>query len=357
METNLVRQESSGGTVTYILKNLDGKSISFNNNFDEPEVVSRKKPIFLVKHGPSEKHLFKEKQGVVSDDYKTLLEIINDTESGIPITSKDKQLTDLKSVGRDKSRKSSNISYSHSNNSDLFSIKTDRDCVNFLKPKVFIENGKVRIERPTMDEVNLKLQEEQRKNAFIEFGGRDKVSSLSFKKRLHSDKWDDEETSYFYKCLESFGTDFSILEIVLNPRTRNQIKNKYRKEEKVNSKKIEQALRKFDPNKLFKLLTIIKGLQKSEGGEPINYQKLLDDELDFDEKELNSILAKQESKEEEIDEEDEEDFEDEEEEVVKNSMTESEDEESVKEIVQNKCIAEKVEVKKYNPDDFLDNFK
>jgi hypothetical protein len=342
MEKILVRQESTGGTVTYILKEKN----AINKIFVEPEVVRHKKPIFLVKHA-TDKRLFKDKQD--NDDFKTLIEIINDTESGIPIMNKEKQLTDLKSIGptdlKLKSRKSSNMSYSHSGASELFSVKTDRDNINFLKPKIFLENGKVRVERPTMEEVNQKLQEEQRKNAFVEFGGRDKISSLSFKKRMHSDKWDDEETKYFYKCLESFGTDFSILEIVLHPRTRNQIKNKYRKEEKINTKKVECALKKFDPKRLYKLLTIIKNLQKRET-EPINYQKLLNDELDFDEEELNNILA-QENEEEEDEEDDE-----------KDSMTVSEDKSEqipVESLLKSTSV--KTVVKKYNPDELLNNFK
>jgi hypothetical protein len=372
METNLVKQESSGGTVTYVLKE---KVEEFNLEvFEQPQAVPKKKPLFLVKRAANKK-LHKEKQdNDDNDEFKTLLEIINDTESGIPIAPKDKQLTDLKSINTagqgnnntfNKSRKSSNISYSQSNNSELFSIKTDKDNINFLKPKVFIENGKVRIERPTMEEVNHRLQEEQRKNAFVEFNEKNKISSLSFKKRLHSDKWDDEETKFFYKCLESFGTDFSILEIVLHPRNRNQIKNKYRKEEKLNSRKIENALKKFDPKKLFKLVTIIKFLQNKKTEEPINYQKLLNDEIEIDEnfdKELNNILIKKDRDEDDEDEEeenedDEDDIEDDEDNKSdRNSMTLSDDKESVKK-VNLQGSANKTVVKEYDPDAFLDNFK
>src|SRR5690242_14997632 len=109
METNLVKQESSGGTVTYVLKTTEVKEYNLEVVFEQPEATPKKKPIFLVKRGVNKK-LYKEKQD--NDDYKTLLEIINDTESGIPIAPKDKQLTDLKSINTgpgnllNKSRKS-----------------------------------------------------------------------------------------------------------------------------------------------------------------------------------------------------------------------------------------------------------
>jgi hypothetical protein len=276
MDNDLKRYESEGGTVTYVLKK-DKLDSGIENRFIEPI----KKQLFLVKH-----------QNKNNEDSRTLLEIINDTESGVPITqSKDKKLDDLGGVLGN--RKSSNISNSQS--SDFLSIKTerDRDNSNLMKPRVVIENGVVRIEKPNMLEISQKLQEEQKKMTFVEYNDKNKISSLSFKKRLHSDKWDETETDFFYKCLEYFGTDFSVLEVVLTPRTRNQIKNKYRKEEKHNSRKIETALKKFNPTRLYKLLTVIKNLQ-SKRGETVDFKKLLSDDciINHDEftKQLESLL-------------------------------------------------------------------
>lgn len=49
----------------------------------------------------------------------------------------------------------------------------------------------------------------------------EKLSSLSFMKRLPSEKWKLEETEKFYLALSIFGTDFSLIEQVFkNDRTR-----------------------------------------------------------------------------------------------------------------------------------------
>jgi hypothetical protein len=271
MDNDLKRHESEGGTVTYVLRK-DKAQASIEKRFIEPI----KKQLFLVKHTSND-----------NEDCRTLLEIINDTESGVPIAApKEKKLDDLSSG---KNRKCSNISNSQS--SDFLSIKTerDRDTSNLMKPRVIIENGKVRIEKPNIVEISQKLQEEQKRTAFVEYNDRNKISSLSFKKRLHSDKWDERETEFFYKCLEYFGTDFSVLEVVLTPRTRNQIKNKYRKEEKSNSKRVETALKKFNPTRLYRLLTVIKNLQTRKGG-AVDFQKLLSDESTFNQDDFNKQL-------------------------------------------------------------------
>lgn len=54
-------------------------------------------------------------------------------------------------------------------------------------------------------------------------------------------RWTTEETEQFYKALCQYGTDFSTIEKIMN-RDRKQIKNKFKKEEKENPKRIEQAL-------------------------------------------------------------------------------------------------------------------
>ena len=69
------------------------------------------------------------------------------------------------------------------------------------------------------------------------------LNSLIYPKRSHTKKWSVEETDFFYKCLEQWGTDFSMIESKFNgARNRTQIKNKFRKEENENPERIEEAL-------------------------------------------------------------------------------------------------------------------
>ena len=86
-----------------------------------------------------------------------------------------------------------------------------------------------------------------------------KITSLSFKKLNHTKKWSEDDTKLFYKGLEIFGLDFSFLEIILKPRTRNKIKKKYHKEIKINKSQIEKCLNsKKNISKMIEILNNYK---------------------------------------------------------------------------------------------------
>lgn len=74
-------------------------------------------------------------------------------------------------------------------------------------------------------------------------GASGNISSLSFMKRQPAEKWRVEETEKFYLALQIFGTDFSMIERVFEgERSREQIKNKFRKEERKNKAHIDKLL-------------------------------------------------------------------------------------------------------------------
>jgi len=67
---------------------------------------------------------------------------------------------------------------------------------------------------------------------------------MSFKQRNHTEKWTKEETAKFYKAIEIFGSDFSMVAKLFPNRNRAQIKNKFRKEEKEKPQDIDQSFKK-----------------------------------------------------------------------------------------------------------------
>ena len=73
------------------------------------------------------------------------------------------------------------------------------------------------------------------------------ITSASFMKKTARDKWDTTETDLFYKALSYCGTDFSLLNRVFPHKTRDQVKNKYKKEEKQSPEKIEHYLKDKKP--------------------------------------------------------------------------------------------------------------
>lgn len=61
--------------------------------------------------------------------------------------------------------------------------------------------------------------------------------------RQPAEKWKPEETQKFFSALQIFGTDFTMIEKVFNgERSREQIKNKFRKEERINKGHIDTLL-------------------------------------------------------------------------------------------------------------------
>lgn len=63
-------------------------------------------------------------------------------------------------------------------------------------------------------------------------------------KKFKTDKWSDEENEKFYMAISIYGTDFALVSSLFGPsKTREQIKNKFKKEEKKNKEKIDGALK------------------------------------------------------------------------------------------------------------------
>ena len=68
------------------------------------------------------------------------------------------------------------------------------------------------------------------------------VGNGFYKKRKKTKDWSDWETVMFYKALNTVGTDFLLMKSVLPTRTRQELKIKFKKEEKTNRRLVEKAL-------------------------------------------------------------------------------------------------------------------
>jgi len=62
------------------------------------------------------------------------------------------------------------------------------------------------------------------------------------RKRKHVD-WSEKETLRFYKALSIVGSDFSMMESIFKKRTRQELKLKFKKEERLNGKMVDKCLR------------------------------------------------------------------------------------------------------------------
>lgn len=68
------------------------------------------------------------------------------------------------------------------------------------------------------------------------------INSHSFATKERPDRWSKEETDKFYEALSAWGTDFNLISHLFPLRSRNQIKTKFKYEEKRNAVKVQMHL-------------------------------------------------------------------------------------------------------------------
>lgn len=73
------------------------------------------------------------------------------------------------------------------------------------------------------------------------------ITSSTYSKRKHTDRWTPEELKQFYNALSTWGTDFTFIAQLFPYRTRKQIKLKFNLEEKKYPEIVEIALRRKLP--------------------------------------------------------------------------------------------------------------
>lgn len=106
-------------------------------------------------------------------------------------------------------------------------------------PQIRLINGRI-----TLDEESLvtSRQSEQIDREHVEETQK-RITSASFRKKTTPrDRWSAQEEKLLYEGLSIWGTDFGIISQYLKGKTREQIKNKFKKEEKIYPFKIRDAL-------------------------------------------------------------------------------------------------------------------
>lgn len=71
-----------------------------------------------------------------------------------------------------------------------------------------------------------------------------RITSSSFRRKKAQTKiqWSEEENKMFYEGLSVFGTDFGMISIHMKTKTRDQIRNKFKRDEKAQPARIRLAL-------------------------------------------------------------------------------------------------------------------
>ena len=252
----------------------------------------------------------KKKEIDESEDYsenknKTLFQIIKDKENLKEINLNENNYSSTNKINIKKIQKKNSIDKSEDikpkNNAD-----DKNEYIKKLKSKIVMVNGKMVMEKPDVGLINKKYNEEHYKNLSpleTVFANHEEkvVNSLSFINLKPSKKWTEEENKLFYKAIELFGLDFSMIEIVLKKRTREEIKRKFLKEKMENYKEIEKVMNsRKNIGKLKQILELYKnekgqnylGLFKEESFRSRRNIQSKNEKVDYD-KEYKKILNKE----------------------------------------------------------------
>lgn len=104
-----------------------------------------------------------------------------------------------------------------------------------------------------IDETSLVVENEQQKKNRIELASSNVVydDDLSgnygyYKRQKRTKEWPHDETVKFYRCLNTIGTDFSLMLNLFPNRSRRDLKLKFKKEERTNPHLIDKAVLKHN---------------------------------------------------------------------------------------------------------------
>ena len=272
------------------------------------ENKEKNKKIDIIQNGGiTQKSMSKKNKKRIQKDEKlgpTLLQLIKNKENVTDVTLNDENYSSRNKNNTKKGQKK----YSLDKSEDIKpknEIDDKNEYIKKLKAKIVMVNGRMVMEKPDVGSINKKYNEEHYKNISpIEtvFANNEEkvVNSLSFLNKKPTKKWTEEETDLFYKAIETFGLDFSFLEIVLKKRTREEIKRKYLKEKKENFGEIDKAINaRKDVGKLKQILELYKGekgqnylgLFKEESFRSRRNNSSKNEKVDYD-KEYKNILNK-----------------------------------------------------------------
>ncbi|XP_043096757.1 transcription factor TFIIIB component B'' homolog isoform X2 [Puntigrus tetrazona] len=139
---------------------------------------------------------------------------------------------------------------------------------DMLVPKVKVaEDGSL-----ILDEESLTVHVQRTSDTVIEsanplFERGSTTTYTSFRKKYYVKSWSVRETDMFFLAISMVGTDFSMMAQLLTHRSRAEIKNKFRREERINSWRVDKAFRNKRPydSELFSFLlkrVLLKDKQK-----------------------------------------------------------------------------------------------
>lgn len=120
-------------------------------------------------------------------------------------------------------------------------VQTQTPTLSMAPQLKIAEDGSV-----VINEESLFIREKEAvyEETIIENENNDGLTYNSYRKFHHTKKWSRKETAKFYKALSMVGTDFTMIQRLFSYRNRDEIKRKFKREEKINQALIDKILSK-----------------------------------------------------------------------------------------------------------------
>ncbi|KAF9183393.1 Transcription factor TFIIIB component B [Haplosporangium sp. Z 767] len=117
-------------------------------------------------------------------------------------------------------------------------------------PQVRVIDGRIELDMDslTVDHAVVDAPADQGPMEYVEESSATKfTNSASYSKKNKSEKWSDVETDMFYQALSQWGTDFGIIEKMFKTKSRIAVRNKFKREDRFNPTRVQQALTNRTP--------------------------------------------------------------------------------------------------------------
>ncbi|KAF9578935.1 Transcription factor TFIIIB component B [Lunasporangiospora selenospora] len=117
-------------------------------------------------------------------------------------------------------------------------------------PQVRIVDGRIELDLDslTVDHAVVEGGENQGPMEYVEESASTKfINSATYSKKSKSERWSEADTELFYKALSQWGTDFGIIYKMFPGKNRIAIRNKFKREDRLNHSRVEAALNRKLP--------------------------------------------------------------------------------------------------------------
>lgn len=158
----------------------------------------------------------------------------NPTENPILEKSTSKPASESKSIPECQQKEKEIFLHEHNDNKPNIEEKHSNEVYHCPR-LVVLENGEV-----VCEDKSLVVEKSKENDVFNSEPITDNGVYSSSKSR--GKIWSEKETAVFFKALEIYGTDFSLIEKILGNRSRRELKFKFKREERLNCKLVHELI-------------------------------------------------------------------------------------------------------------------